>query len=75
MTADPADLLTIAAECEAATGPDRELDVRIALAVGANFAIGPWVGVDTYEAVAGSYTASVDAAFSLLQEALPGWPV
>ena len=61
-------------QCEAATGPDRKLDVAIAKALGLKH--GPdsgWVGNDTgdywtVDESAAYYTRSYDAAMSLVPE-------
>lgn len=72
---EPATLNALAAEVEAGTGPDRELDARIAeLALGACVytAFSPWQmssGGATRKVP--KYTAKVDAALALLREVLP----
>lgn len=78
MTADPAALLALAAECEAAGGPDRELDARVWVALhgGEIVALQPgYVQSGDWSAIGftQTYTASVDAALFLLREVLPGW--
>jgi hypothetical protein len=69
-------LLQLAERCEKATGPDRELDAEIAEAVGAkhgretgwcNSENGDYYVIDE---CAASYTASLDAAMTLVPE---GW--
>ncbi len=79
-------LLDLAARCEAATGPDRELDVAIALSLPGFFNAGPYydgakdrigtIDVDGNKSIPGNdplmlvrhYTASLDAAMSLVPE-------
>lgn len=68
------ELVDLASEAEAGTGPDRELDARIAVAILLSQLVQNWLprsaDVDVQPV-----TASVDAAFELLQEALPGWRI
>ena len=56
-------LLELASRIDAATGPDRELDLAIALAVGDE----TWAEPDRAKLY---YTASLDAAMSLVPEGL-----
>jgi hypothetical protein len=63
-------LLELASRCEKATGPDRELDLAIALAVGDE----TWAEPDRAKLY---YTASLDAAMSLylrVPERIPSDP-
>lgn len=76
MTADRATLLKLAADVEAAEGPDRELDVRVHAALKLGHAMEdipgwPWPAIDRWAAL--PYTASVDAALALMRGKLPGW--
>jgi hypothetical protein len=67
----PSDLHSLAARAEAAEGPDRELDMIIAEAVGWVHRSGaPYPHVLAWERPA--YTASLDAALTLVPE---GWQV
>lgn len=52
--------LALAARCEAATGPDREVDEAIREATG--YPEKPW-----------NYTGSIDAITALIERELPGW--
>lgn len=66
------DLLSLAARLEAAEGPDRELDAAISMAIGsvsrgALPCKGGWV-VDGKPIAAPKFTASLDAAMTLLPE-------
>lgn len=67
------DLLALAAECEKAEGPDRELDGKIAAALGLPH--GPWEevhlearSVSSGPEQARSYSGSIDAALTLVPE-------
>lgn len=77
MTASPTALLALADAVEAATGPDRELDAKIAeLALGAGIytEFSPWqmsYGGTTRKIP--KYTAKVDAVLGLLADVLPGY--
>lgn len=71
--ADRQALLDLAARCEAAEGPDRELDAEIAFATGwATHALHKqeWLRPDGVVCGLPEYTASLDAATSLVPE---GW--
>lgn len=75
MTADRATLLALAADVEAAEGPDRELDRRILACFGK---VREQTGTVTLSEAMTLWqtdrvTASADAALALMQEALPGW--
>jgi hypothetical protein len=60
-------LLELAGRCERATGPDRELDTEIGKAVEAEpFAICDYGNVPVFA----SFTASLDAAMTLVPEGL-----
>ncbi len=73
---DRATLLALAARCEAATGADREWDWRIYLAIKGR----PWTatedawmrdnGAQAFPASLPRYTASIDAALTLVPD---GW--
>lgn len=70
------ELIALAERCEAATGPDRELDEAIAVLVGKDSRTGP---IHPSLAPRGyydgpSYTASIDAALSLVPEGF-SWAV
>lgn len=64
-------LLALASRCEAATGPDRELDEAIATAIypGIRRVADRWCLHDVHVRIEG-YTASLDAAMTLVPE---GW--
>lgn len=63
------DLLALAERCEQATGPDRELDARIEAALAeADFDALANDGVHVRDWNAPAYTASIDAAMSLVPE-------
>lgn len=75
---DRATLLKLAADVEAADGPDRELDARVWVALHGGEIIalqpgyvqsGDWSAVGFTQA----YTDSVDAALALMADVLPGW--
>lgn len=76
--------LKLAARCEAADGPDRELDAEICRALGlgggnpiiASGMEGWLVGSETNPnpVKAPAYTASIDAAMQLVPEEGSGWP-
>jgi hypothetical protein len=65
-------LIKLAERCEAATGPDRELDLAIARL----FDVTVWLRNDddtaNYETTHWRYTASIDAALTLVPEGC-GW--
>ena len=66
-------LLDLAVRCEQATGPDRELDAEIAKAVGAKHGPFEKVSMETrsvtyYDEIATAYSASIDAALTLVPE-------
>lgn len=66
-------LLALALRCEAATGPDRELDIRIGWEMdgeGYSDADVQYVVKNRHAAGVTPYTASIDAALSLVPE---GW--
>jgi hypothetical protein len=78
-----ATLLALADELEGMAWPSRELDARIEDAIGpeserpgshllGGFSRGR---ADYLRTVAPRYTSSIDAAYTLLRHALPGWPV
>ena len=88
MTADPAALLRLATDIEALEEPDREMDARVAEAFGHKIEwrsarytqeITPVIFWQTPHPYAGMreqcplYTASVDAALSLMADVLPGY--
>lgn len=61
---------------EAATGPDRELDVLVAVAVGWKPHPTGWVDPGgIIRAVSPFFTRSLDAVLALVGEKLPGWHV
>lgn len=63
----PSDIASLIARCEAAEGPDRELDLAIELHLeGAGYAY----PADNWQKDVSAYTASLDAAMSLVPE---GW--
>ena len=64
------ELLALAERCEAATGPDREIDHDVAVAVGAQARNGS-INIAAY------YTASIDAAMMLVPEwwAIERWQI
>lgn len=64
---DKAKLLELAALAEAASGPDRELDLDIATAVRRTPFLPRWSG-QTRALQAKAYTASLDAAMTLVPE-------
>jgi hypothetical protein len=69
--ADPQDLLRLADEVAAATGPDRELDEAILIAIGGKKKSADWwLGFAYIGRVIPAYTASLDAAMMLLR---PEW--
>jgi hypothetical protein len=70
-------LTELAARCEAATGPDRELDAEIAAKLCGGSAVSPidlsgryWKPGARGFCIAPAYTASIDAALTLVPE---GW--
>ena len=67
------DLSSLIARLEKATGPDTELDVDIAIALGVIPSREWWSTNYVKAGILGRYTASVDAAAGLLQNKLPGW--
>ena len=84
-----AELITLAARVEAATGPDRELDADISAAIGTpvrsrrtaggknkgrEWFVDSHGGVETWSHHPVDYTASIDAALSLLPEGR-GWSI
>jgi hypothetical protein len=84
---DPTTLLALAERCEQAAGPDRELDAEIALAIGytrekkGRERIAWWrnpkgqqIGYDGWHNFPPSFTASLDAAVTLVPEGC-GWMV
>jgi len=65
-------LLSLGERVEKAVGPDRELDAAIKEAVGHAWDYGAdWGSRENYNPVAKAYTASIDAAMTLVPE---GWP-
>lgn len=77
-TAQPtsrAGLLALATRCEAANGPDRELDIAVQIAIGGHYAThhGVPVECDSAGVEVPRYSASLDAALSLAQP--PGSPL
>lgn len=60
------ELLKLAERCEAATGPDYEIDAQIADAIGK----GSWYAVGN---PAWKFTASLDAAMTLVPEGCHWW--
>lgn len=83
---DKATLLALADECERATGPDRELDVRIAMAMHdePDTVTRPSVERGTFVVCSADrtsmraalyYTSSLDAAEALLARIAAGWMI
>ena len=89
MTAPTPKLGDLLERLEAATGPDREIDKAVMLAIGRAREIDPWMFYGPGETVwcFGDYehesvnpalpyvTASLDAVLALVEEKLPGWTV
>jgi hypothetical protein len=84
---DPTTLLALAERCEQAAGPDRELDAEIALAAGWErkwndsdkphgwyWRRGDYSWTAEMEGIPPNYTASLDAAVTLVPEGC-GWMV
>lgn len=67
------DLTTLIAKLEAATGPDRELDAEIAIALDQIASRDFW-SIDYIKAdMVPAVTGSIDAAVALAARVLPGW--
>lgn len=79
MTAVNANLSGLIDRLEKATGPDRALDAAIAVAVGSEYAQREYVHIESrsyeiHEEIAKHYTASIDAALTLVPEGY-GWVI
>ena len=78
MAHDTEKLRELLERCEAATGPDRELDLHISRSLGL---LGHAAGLPDEAFLAawlpacrfGRYTASLDASIALVERMLPGW--
>ena len=64
------ELLALAARCEAASGPDRELDAAICVALGIEPQAREMLQFPAYDGCVRYFTASLDAAMTLVPE---GW--
>jgi len=73
------DLLALAAEIEALTGPDMDMNTRIAWRLLYPTADeSPEPGTEFYTAISRGiprYTKSIDAAYALGRELFPGWAI
>lgn len=69
-----ATLSALLARVEAATGPDREIDLSLAALAYPKTPRSYWAD-HTGHGAQEEYTASVDAALALIERVLPGWTV